>query len=60
MMRALVALSGMAMLPTSVPPVVNWSMKTELPWLLKVSVPSPKRSTARFPGVNAAPDTFPA
>ena len=57
---ALVALSGMAMLPASVPLVVNWSMKTELPELPRDSVPSPMRSTARFPAVNGEAEVFPA
>ncbi len=60
MMSAFVALSGMAMLPASVPLVVNWSMKTELPELTRLVVPSPMRSTARLPAVNAAPEEFPA
>ena len=52
MISALAPLSGIAVLLTIVPLVANWSMNTELPWLPRVSTPSPARNTAILPGTN--------
>src|SRR5581483_6245995 len=50
-MRALEPLSGMGSELTREPLVLNWSRKTELPWLPRVCEPSPTRSAARLTGV---------